>query len=161
MSCETSGRTGNRGRDGTGTGHGLRGQRQRRPQLLNVLRGEMAIVGPRPEDPKFVARHYTVVQRETLAVRPGLASPGGLYSTTHGERWLSSGDPERDYLERLLPLKLALDVIYVRRRSLGYDLAVIVRTIAVVAARILGRRRFPEPPEMRDARRLLVPAEAA
>ena len=46
------------------------------PQLLNVLRGDMAIVGPRPEDPDIVARYYTPLAHETLAVRPGLATPG-------------------------------------------------------------------------------------
>ena len=121
------------------------------PQLINVLRGDMAIIGPRPEDPKFIAQHYATVHRETLAVRPGLASPGSLYSTTHGEAWLSSQDPERDYIERLLPVKLALDVVYVRRASLGYDLALIGRTLTVLAGRALGRRRFGDPPELREA----------
>jgi lipopolysaccharide/colanic/teichoic acid biosynthesis glycosyltransferase len=130
------------------------------PQLFNVLRGEMAVVGPRPEDPKFVADCYTPRMRETLKVTPGLASPGSLYSTTHGEAWLSAEQPERDYVEKLLPLKLALDLVYVRRASLAYDLAVLGRTARVLAARALGQRRFPTPPEMDEARRLLVPAEA-
>ena len=130
------------------------------PQLFNVLRGEMAVVGPRPEDPKFVADCYTPRMRETLTVTPGLASPGSLYSTTHGDAWLSAEQPERDYVEKLLPLKLALDLVYVRRASLAYDLAVLGRTAGVLAARALGRRRFPIPPEMDEARRLLAPAEA-
>ena len=130
------------------------------PQLFNILRGDMAVVGPRPEDPKVVAQHYTPEQWETLDVPPGLTSPGALYSTTHGETWLSERDAERDYYEHLLPLKLALDRVYVRNASLTYDLGVIVRTLSVIGGRIVGRRRFPEPPEMNEARRLLVPAVA-
>ena len=126
------------------------------PQLVNVLRGEMAIVGPRPEDPTFVTAHYTVVQCETLAVAPGLASPGSLYSTTHGERWLSAAHPERDYLERLFPLKLALDVVYVRGASLPYDLTIILRTLHVLVAKVLGRSVFADPPELAAAERLLA-----
>lgn len=121
------------------------------PQVFNVLRGEMAIVGPRPEDPTIVDRYYTPAQWETLKVPPGLTSPGALYSTTHGEQRLSTVNPERDYVQRVLPVKLALDRVYVRHTSVGYDLALIVRTIGVVAARALGRRLFRDPPEMREA----------
>src|SRR5256886_1020644 len=84
------------------------------PQLWNVLRGEMALVGPRPEDPAIVARHYDALGRETLTVRPGLASPGSIYSSTHGAALLVGPDPEAAYAARLLPVKLALDVVYVR-----------------------------------------------
>ncbi|HEY6090848.1 MAG TPA: sugar transferase [Gemmatimonadales bacterium] len=130
------------------------------PQLFNILRGDMAFVGPRPEDPKVVAQHYTPEQWETLDVAPGLTSPGALYSTTHGERWLTEQEAERDYYEHLLPLKLALDRVYVRRASMSYDLGVIARTVTVVAGRAFGRTHFPEPPEMAEARRLLLPASA-
>lgn len=127
------------------------------PQLFNVLRGDMAVVGPRPEDPTVVAQHYTPEQWETLDVPPGLTSPGALYSTTHGETWLSERDAERDYYEHLMPLKLALDRVYIRRASLGYDIRVIARTAAVVAGRALGRRHFADPPEMTAARHLIDP----
>jgi len=126
------------------------------PQLLNVLRGEMSIVGPRPEDPELVTRHYAPVHWETLAVRPGLASPGSIYNATHGARLLEGPDPERRYLESLLPLKLALDLVYVRRASLGYDLAVIGRTLRLIAGQLAGRTRFPDPPELAEARALVV-----
>jgi lipopolysaccharide/colanic/teichoic acid biosynthesis glycosyltransferase len=130
------------------------------PQLFNVLRGDMTVVGPRPEDPRVVAQHYTPEQWETLDVTPGLTSPGALYSTTHGETWLSARDAERDYYEHLLPLKLALDRVYVRHSSLLYDLGVIARTVTVVVGRAFGRRHFPDPPEMDEARRLLILAVA-
>ncbi len=118
------------------------------PQLFNVLRGDMAIVGPRPEDPKFVERHYAPVHFETLAVRPGLASPGSIYNYTHGEAMLTGDDPERVYVERLLPVKLALDVVYVRHASLSYDVRIVARTVGV---------RRPA----RGGGRLLLPVEGA
>ena len=125
------------------------------PQLFNVLRGDMSIVGPRPEDPDIVARHYTPLQRETLAVRPGLASPGSLYHYTHGDALLAGGDPERTYVERLLPLKVTLDVVYVRNASLQTDVRIIGRTLATIAACIGGRSRFRDPPEAPAARALM------
>lgn len=130
------------------------------PQLLNVLRGEMAIVGPRPEDPAIVHRHYAPLHFWTLGVRPGLASPGSLYQYTHGEALLAEGrggrDPEAHYVARLLPIKLALDLIYVRNISFRRDLAIIARTVWVLLARLAGRRAFPPPAELRDAEALLA-----
>jgi lipopolysaccharide/colanic/teichoic acid biosynthesis glycosyltransferase len=110
------------------------------PQLLNVLRGDMSIVGPRPEDPRIVCDHYGPLGAETLTVRPGLTSPGSLYGCTDGARLVSATDPEGSYLRDVLPRKLALDVAYVRTVSLGTDLALIVRTIWVIATPSPGGR---------------------
>jgi lipopolysaccharide/colanic/teichoic acid biosynthesis glycosyltransferase len=131
------------------------------PQLLNVLRGEMSIVGPRPEDPEIVARHYAPPHRDTLAIRPGLSSPGTLYHDTHCAERMAGDDPLRHYLEDVLPVKAALDLVYLRGASLGYDLAIIARTVWTLLGRLLGRRRFPDPPELEDARGLIVPALTA
>lgn len=125
------------------------------PQFVNVLLGDMSIVGPRPEDPKFVEEHYAAVHFETLEVRPGLTSPSSLYDYAHGEPNLTSLDVERQYVEQLLPIKLALEVVYVRRASVRYDLAIVRRTICMIVRVLLGRREFPEPPEMAEARVLL------
>jgi lipopolysaccharide/colanic/teichoic acid biosynthesis glycosyltransferase len=125
------------------------------PQLVNVLRGEMSLVGPRPQHPDIVRRYYAPEHWETLRVRPGLASPGSLYDSTHGEPLVGSADPERAYAERLLPLVLALDRAYVRRASLWYDATIVGRTLLVIAASLFGRRTFPDPPEMAEARALL------
>ena len=122
------------------------------PQLVNVLRGDMAIVGPRPEDPRIVDRHYGELGRESLTVRPGLASPGSLYYYTHHAASFDEGD----YVNRLLELKLAIEVIYVRQASLGYDLRIIVRTLSTLLAALLGRRHFEDPPELASAERLLA-----
>jgi len=127
------------------------------PQLVNVLRGEMSLVGPRPQHPDIVRRHYAPEHWETLRVRPGLASPGSLYDSTHGEPLVGSADPERAYVERLLPVVLALDLIYVRRASLRYDATVVARTLRLIASTAVGRRTFPDPPELPEARLFLYP----
>jgi lipopolysaccharide/colanic/teichoic acid biosynthesis glycosyltransferase len=126
------------------------------PQLFNVLHGEMALVGPRPEDPRFVADWYRPAHRPTLEVRPGLASPGSIYNFTHGEEQLDGPDVEAAYVERILPLKLALDVVYVRRASFRYDLTIVLRTLVVIVAATLGKRHFGDPPEMAEARKLAL-----
>ena len=125
------------------------------PQLVNILRGEMAVVGPRPENPAIVAAHYTPADCETLAVRPGLTSPATLYDYTHGEQLIGSADPERAYVERFLPVRLALDRIYVRQASLAYDVALIGRTLWLIGATLVGKRTFREPREMPAAQELL------
>jgi len=126
------------------------------PQLFNILRGDMAIVGPRPEDPRLVADHYAPVHLTTLDVRPGLTSPGSVWYYGSAEASIANDDPERHYVECILPVKLALDLVYVRRVSWRYDLALIGRTIRVLAGVVLGRRHFPDPPEMPEARRQML-----
>lgn len=120
------------------------------PQLVNVLRGEMSIVGPRPEHPAIVAEHYTPLHRATLAARPGLTSPGSIYSYTHGEQALAVDGTERDYVENLLPMKIALDLVYLRHMSVGYDCGVITRTFYVIVAGMMGRRTFAPPRELAE-----------
>ena len=119
------------------------------PQLINVLKGDMSIVGPRPEDPDIVRRCYRAEDLETLAVRPGLASPGSIYNYTHGEQRLTSADAVAAYGDTLLPLKLALDRVYLRDATVVYDVRIIARTVYVIVARAFGRRQFADPPEMK------------
>lgn len=125
------------------------------PQLWNVLRGDMSIVGPRPEDPAIVAEFYTPAMRRTLAVRPGLTSPGSIFGTTHGDDLLRGGEPESAYVERVLGVKLALEEVYLERRSFAYDLRLIGRTIGTLVAAAAGRRQFSDPPELPRALALL------
>lgn len=125
------------------------------PQLYDVLRGEMSIVGPRPEDPAIVERHYTALGWETLQVAPGLSSPGSLHYYAVGEDTLPAGDPEEAYVRELMPLKLALDAVYVRRASVPYDVAIILRTVWTILCIACGRRQLPEIPELAQARKLL------
>jgi lipopolysaccharide/colanic/teichoic acid biosynthesis glycosyltransferase len=96
------------------------------PQLLNVLRGDMSLVGARPEDPGFVAR-YTPEQREILRYRPGITSPASLHYKNE-EELLGGGETETLYLEKILPHKLSMDLAYLTRRTVRSDLVVILRT---------------------------------
>ena len=125
------------------------------PQLLNVLQGQMSIVGPRPEDPAIVAKHYGPLGRETLQVRPGLASYGSLYNYTHGHLLLNDAEPEASYVKQLLPIKLALEVVYVRNRSLTADVCIIIRTTFTIIGIAFGKGSFAEPGEIKEARQLL------
>lgn len=100
------------------------------PQLWNVLRGDMSLVGPRPEDPKFVAAMRDEYE-PILAVRPGITGITQLvYRDEHA--LLTGDDPESDYLTRLLPAKIALDRRYVETRSLGLDLKILWWTARVL-----------------------------
>ena len=126
------------------------------PQLFNVLRGDMAIVGPRPEDPTIVRQHYSSTDLETLGVRPGLASPGSIYQYTAGDKLLTGTDPESRYVDKLLKTKLALDRVYIRGASFRKDLAIVGRTLLTIGAIAIGKRKFRPPPEMTAARRLLA-----
>jgi lipopolysaccharide/colanic/teichoic acid biosynthesis glycosyltransferase len=97
------------------------------PQLINVLRGEMSIVGPRPEDPRYVAL-YTDEQRQVLNVRPGITSPASV-EFRNEENLLTGDDWEMHYIEYILPAKLAVDLEYVRRPSIMRDIGIIFSTI--------------------------------
>jgi lipopolysaccharide/colanic/teichoic acid biosynthesis glycosyltransferase len=122
------------------------------PQLFNVLKGDMTLVGPRPEAPEIVRSHYTKDDLTTLQVPPGVTSPGTVYYYTHFESTLATDAVVDQYVEELLPAKLALDRVYLRRASILYDLRVLWRTAAGITARIFGRKSFPDPPELREAR---------
>jgi len=118
------------------------------PQLVNVLKGEMSLVGPRPEAPEIVRGHYTPDDLITLQVPPGVTSPGTVYYYTHGESTLTADGTVDYYVTRLLPVKLALDRVYIERGRSFYDIRVLLRTVAAILARIVGRRRFQDPPEL-------------
>jgi lipopolysaccharide/colanic/teichoic acid biosynthesis glycosyltransferase len=105
------------------------------PQLLNIARGEMAFVGPRPEDPSIVQEFYTSQDRETLNVLPGLTSPGTLYYLTHAEQTLDTLDPERSYVTGPLKTKLEIDRVYFAHRTPASDFRVIARTVAALLGR--------------------------
>jgi lipopolysaccharide/colanic/teichoic acid biosynthesis glycosyltransferase len=104
------------------------------PQLWNVVKGDMMLVGPRPEVPRYVA-HYTPEQREVLSVAPGITGATQLRYRNEEELLRDAADPEALYLSEILPAKLAMDLEYVRHRSAWTDLGLIVRTFT----RVLGR----------------------
>jgi lipopolysaccharide/colanic/teichoic acid biosynthesis glycosyltransferase len=97
------------------------------PQLWNVVRGEMSLVGPRPEDPEFV-KLYTPEQRRVLSVRPGITSPTSL-AFRNEEVLLAEAGGAVAYADTVMPRKLAMDLEYVEHRSFGGDLAILARTV--------------------------------
>ena len=97
------------------------------PQLLNVLKGEMSLVGPRPEDPRYVAL-YTPEQQQVLRVRPGITSVASLHYRQEADL-LRGRDWETVYTQEILPHKLALELNYLQQRTLWRDLALIGQTI--------------------------------
>lgn len=97
------------------------------PQLWNVAAGEMSLVGPRPEEPRFVDAN-AADWRRVLALRPGITGPSQLAFADEEQRLLGTNDPERDYRERVLPAKLRADLAYVEGRTFARDLAVLART---------------------------------
>ncbi len=98
------------------------------PQLLNVLRGEMSLVGPRPELPEYVAS-YTSQQRKVLTVRPGITDIASVCYRYEEEVLHHSSDPKRFYREIILPHKLALNLEYLEKLTFFYDLYLIFRTL--------------------------------
>jgi lipopolysaccharide/colanic/teichoic acid biosynthesis glycosyltransferase len=100
------------------------------PTLFNVLKGDMSIVGPRPELPEYLS-YYSDQQKRVFAVRPGLTDPGTLVFRNEAAL-LTGRDAERAYVREILPRKLALNLAYVDRQSLTYDMAIIARTLAAV-----------------------------
>jgi lipopolysaccharide/colanic/teichoic acid biosynthesis glycosyltransferase len=100
------------------------------PQLWTVLRGEMSLVGPRPEDPRFVALAPAAF-REILALRPGITGLSQL-AFVNESSLLQDADPWSYYVDHLLPLKLQLDVLYVQRRSLWLNIKILAWTARAV-----------------------------
>ena len=100
------------------------------PQLVNVLKGEMSLVGPRPEHPDYV-KHYTLEQRRLLRVRPGMTGPSAL-AFINEEADLRGGNPEAIYLNEVLPKKLDLELSYIDHASFASDLRILLRTAALV-----------------------------
>jgi lipopolysaccharide/colanic/teichoic acid biosynthesis glycosyltransferase len=108
------------------------------PQLVNVLRGEMSLVGPRPEDPRYVAL-YTPEQRQVLAVRPGITSSASVYYRDE-ESLLTGADWEKQYLEEIMPAKLAIDLEYARSATLWRDIDIIRRTVIALWTPVFNSR---------------------
>ena len=100
------------------------------PQLINVLRGEMSLVGPRPEDPRYVAL-YTPEQRQVLAVRPGITSPASI-TYRHEEQMLQGADWEQVYIKQVMADKIRIELDYITTRNLWTDLHVVVQTFKVI-----------------------------
>ena len=105
------------------------------PQLWDVLRGAMSLVGPRPEVPRYVALYPAALREVVLSVRPGITDLASLEYRDESAVLARSVDPERAYVEEVMPAKLALSVRYVREASLLGDLRLILATVAAILKR--------------------------
>jgi lipopolysaccharide/colanic/teichoic acid biosynthesis glycosyltransferase len=105
------------------------------PQLWDVLRGAMSLVGPRPDLPQYVERYPEPLRQQVLAVRPGITDPASLAYRNESELLAREPDPERAYFDRILPHKLQLSADYAAQASLWTDLRLMART----ALLLLGR----------------------
>ncbi len=104
------------------------------PQLWDVLRGAMSLVGPRPEVPRYVAMYPAALREVVLSVRPGITDPASLSFRNESELLAKAADPEREYVEVVMPMKLGLAADYVRNASLMGDIRLILATLGAIKA---------------------------
>ena len=99
------------------------------PQLIDIIKGDMSLVGPRPELPRYVAAYPPALRERALAVRPGLTDPSSLEFIDESERLARAADPEREYIDVILPAKLQAAADYADRATLWTDMQVLARTL--------------------------------
>lgn len=104
------------------------------PQFINVLCGDMSLVGPRPEVSRYTDL-YTEEEKEILTVRPGITDWASLWNSDEGAILVGSQDPEKDYLEKIRPEKIRLQLEYVRKRSFWTDMKILFQTFLTIAGR--------------------------
>mgnify|MGYP001558066803 CR=1 FL=1 len=109
------------------------------PQIWNVLKGDLNIVGPRPEEEKNIAVIPEEIKNILLSRRPGLTSLSSLHFFEEGQILEKSSDVYRDYWERIKPLKIALDVFYVQHRDLLLDWWIIFKTLTMILKSIFRK----------------------
>jgi lipopolysaccharide/colanic/teichoic acid biosynthesis glycosyltransferase len=105
------------------------------PQLIDVLQGTMSLVGPRPEVPRYVAHYPAHLRERMLALRPGITDPASLAHLDEAALLAASADPERTYIQDILPAKLQAALAYAERATLASDLGVLLRTVWRLVAR--------------------------
>jgi len=116
----------------TRTGRLIRTHKQDEfPQLINVLKGDMSLVGPRPEVPKYVAM-YNDEQKKVLSVRPGITDYASIEYSNENDLLASSSDPEKTYIDEVMPAKLELNKKYISEAGLRTDIKLIFRTLGKV-----------------------------
>ena len=101
------------------------------PQLINVLKGEMSFVGPRPEVQRYVDM-FTEEEKIILTVRPGITDWASLWNNDEGAILAGSSDPEKTYMEQIRPEKIRLQLKYVKEKSFFIDLKIIVQTLFAI-----------------------------
>ena len=116
------------------------------PQVVNILKGQMSVVGPRPEDKENADKVYVDEYKHILDVKPGLTSTASLYDYTFGELF----EDEETYEKTFLPKKLKLELYYVNHRSFGYDILLILKTAWLIIQKTCGKKDFKEPRELQQ-----------
>ena len=110
----------------TRSGHFIRAYKlDELPQLINVLLGDMSIVGPRPEVPRYVALYAEPVRRQILSLRPGITDRAAIEFRDEERLLAAAADPERAYVEQVMPIKQRYYLDYVAQRSLAGDLRIL------------------------------------
>ena len=116
----------------TRVGHFLRKYKlDELPQLINVFRGEMSLVGPRPQV-KWAVDLYTPEERRILTAKPGITDYASLQFPNEGEILKGSIDPDRDYMEKIHPEKMRLSLEYIQMRSMRVDIGIIFQTLVAI-----------------------------
>ena len=105
------------------------------PQLIDVLFGDMSLVGPRPEVPKYIDCYSDDEKHDVLSVKPGITDNASIEFRDENELLASSKDPEAAYISEVLPKKIALYRKYVKERSFFGDVAIIFKTIFLIIKR--------------------------
>lgn len=114
------------------------------PQVVNIIKGEMSVVGPRPEDKDNADKVYVGDYKHILDVKPGITSTASLYDYTHGELL----EDEERYEKEFMPKKLKLELYYVNHRSFWYDIFLILKTAWLIIQKTFGKHSFDEPKEL-------------
>ena len=114
------------------------------PQALNILFGDMSVVGPRPEDTVNADKMYQGEFKHILDVKPGLTSPASLYDYTHGEKY----EDEALYEKEFVPQKLRLELYYVKHQNFWYDIKLILKTAWIIIQTFCGKEEFEKPKEL-------------
>ena len=109
------------------------------PQLINVINGEMSLVGPRAEDREIVEKFYTKKMIETLKVKPGLTSSGSLYYFRFLENKISGKDPLGFYIKKILPIKIDLDLKMIQNMSLYFYIYLIIDTVISILEKLWSK----------------------
>jgi lipopolysaccharide/colanic/teichoic acid biosynthesis glycosyltransferase len=104
------------------------------PQFINVTKGEMSFVGPRPEVP-FYVNMFTEEEKKILSVKPGITDWASLWNPDEGAILAVSPEPERTYAEKIRPKKIHLQLEYIKKRSFWVDIKIILQTLATVILR--------------------------
>lgn len=102
------------------------------PQLINVLKGEMSLVGPRPEVPEYVEFYPEEMRNIVLSVPPGMTDMASIEFVNENDLLSGSADPVSDYKNKVLPIKLDYYVKYVNERSLWLDFNLVLKTVAAI-----------------------------